>query len=586
MKMKKILLKKSLLQSVLSVNILVVFIVLAGGTFGTAQQKRDLGGGRYEVAKYLGNGNQVITTGKQVKGMWEGPVEIRYEDPDGNWTGTEKVPMEEGLRHGKSVMTYPNKPPEEVCYRRGKKVDPIFCEEEEEEKSAAVNLQDNSAYSILSDKYPWFTFALEAFGFGPDYVQAYLDTLELIFYSQEITEEEFDDHYEAVIEELEQTAYDSIILLNTEYALHLGIDLIYSHEFRLATLHSYMESDGNTFESVQSVYPNYLLMLNAGGITNDDFKAFCEEYDSIMVTYDPIALDDPGLVDSLDQRMYRTLDIISNAEEDSESLSQTLKNAIISDELLEISDLQQVFLSRYGSHSIYTTPAEVADIVLFTFLEKFLDGDLIKAAVYEAFSIHKGIVTLATVITDFSATLSSTSVSLYGNVIEDGGGEVTSRGIAWATFYNPGTGDQILPEGAGTGEFTSTLSGLAEGVTYYARAFAINSAGTAYGNCISFVAGSSTWVEEIENPSQDLAIYPNPASDHITLSFTADNPGGMIFTMFDMSGKLVFQRELGSTVQGENLIQIDISALKNGIYTCQLESENHKRMMQKLSINR
>ncbi|MFN2127881.1 MAG: T9SS type A sorting domain-containing protein, partial [Anaerolineales bacterium] len=262
------------------------------------------------------------------------------------------------------------------------------------------------------------------------------------------------------------------------------------------------------------------------------------------------------------------------------------KNAIISDELFKISDLQQLFLSRQGSHSMYTTPAEVADLVMFTFLEKFMEGYLIKASVYEAFTLNKGIVTLPTVITEFSAALSATSVSLYGNVLEDGGGEITSRGIAWATFYNPTTGDQVLAAGAGTGEFTTTLSGLTEGETYYARSFAINSAGTAYGNCISFVAASSSGMEKIENPNRELAIYPNPASDQITLSFTASDPEGMVFTIFDMSGKIVLQHELRQTMQGENMLHIDVTALKNGIYTCQLEGVKHQRVRQKLLVNR
>ena len=586
--MKKLLFRKTFLQSVLSVNVLAVFIIVAGGTFGTAQQKRDLGGGRWEVAKFLGNGKQVITTGKQVKGMWEGPVEIVYQNEDGNWTGTEKVNMKEGLRHGLSVKTQPGKTPEEVCYQYGKRVDKEKCEEEEEEgdKSAPVGTLDNSAYSIFSYEVPWYAFALEAFGFAPDYVKDYLDTLELLFYQQEIPEEEFDSHYEATIEELEETAYDSIIAFNSEFSFHIGIDLIYGHEFRLATLYSHMEGDGNTFEAVKSIYPNYLLMLNMGDVTDDDFKAFCRTYDSIMTSFDPIALDDPGLVDSLDQRMYRTLDMISSSGEDSESLSAALKTAIITDEPFTIGDLQAQFSSPVESHTVAATPAEVADIVLITFLEKFLHGDLIKAAVKEAFTINKGIVTLATVVTDFSAALSSTSVSLYGNVIADGGGEVTSRGMAWAEFYNPSIEDQVVEAGSGTGEFTSTIAALTEGETYYARAYATNNAGTAYGNCISFVAGSSSSVAQIENITQELTLYPNPASDHISLSFFADHPEGMVFTVFDAGGKLVLQYELESVGQGENVLQVNISALKNGFYTCRLEGEKNRYLIVKLMINR
>ena len=41
-------------------------------------------------------------------------------------------------------------------------------------------------------------------------------------------------------------------------------------------------------------------------------------------------------------------------------------------------------------------------------------------------------------------------------------------------------------DGSGTGTFTSSITGLTAGTTYYVRAYATNSAGTGYGNDISF----------------------------------------------------------------------------------------------------
>jgi uncharacterized protein (TIGR02145 family) len=81
-----------------------------------------------------------------------------------------------------------------------------------------------------------------------------------------------------------------------------------------------------------------------------------------------------------------------------------------------------------------------------------------------------------------------------GNITNDGGSTITSRGICWAISSNPTTADNSSVNGSGTGSFTSNLSGLTGGTTYYVRAYAINSAGTAYGNEVSFTTTSSSGV--------------------------------------------------------------------------------------------
>jgi len=65
-------------------------------------------------------------------------------------------------------------------------------------------------------------------------------------------------------------------------------------------------------------------------------------------------------------------------------------------------------------------------------------------------------------------------------VLEDGGAEVTARGLCLSTKGEPTVFDQIISVGSGIGLFTGTMSGLAEGPTYYIRAYATNSTGTAY----------------------------------------------------------------------------------------------------------
>jgi hypothetical protein len=93
---------------------------------------------------------------------------------------------------------------------------------------------------------------------------------------------------------------------------------------------------------------------------------------------------------------------------------------------------------------------------------------------------------LATITTSPITSISFTSAKSGGNVTNDGGSTVTSRGICWGTSPNPTTANSFVTNGTGTGVFTSNLTGLTPNTTYYVRAFAINSGGTVYGNQYSF----------------------------------------------------------------------------------------------------
>jgi len=95
-------------------------------------------------------------------------------------------------------------------------------------------------------------------------------------------------------------------------------------------------------------------------------------------------------------------------------------------------------------------------------------------------------VTVPTVSTATTANITQTTAQSGGNVTNDGGATVTARGVCWGTNQNPTTSNSHSTDGTGTGSFTSNITGLSPNTTYYVRAYAINSAGTAYGNQVSF----------------------------------------------------------------------------------------------------
>ena len=92
--------------------------------------------------------------------------------------------------------------------------------------------------------------------------------------------------------------------------------------------------------------------------------------------------------------------------------------------------------------------------------------------------------------------IKATTATCGGNVTSDGNSTVTARGICWSTSPNPTIEkDNKINNGSGTGSFTSYMSGLKDGTTYYVRAYATNEKGTTYGEEKSFTTWALTGTE-------------------------------------------------------------------------------------------
>ncbi len=99
----------------------------------------------------------------------------------------------------------------------------------------------------------------------------------------------------------------------------------------------------------------------------------------------------------------------------------------------------------------------------------------------------------ATVTTSEVTGITANSAVSGGIVTDDGGVEITVRGIVWGTTENPTVdeNDGMSTDGDGLDDFTSNLEDLLPATTYYVRAFATNITGTFYGEQFEFTTGVS-----------------------------------------------------------------------------------------------
>lgn len=125
---------------------------------------------------------------------------------------------------------------------------------------------------------------------------------------------------------------------------------------------------------------------------------------------------------------------------------------------------------------------------------------------------------LSTITTTTATSIGQNSAITGGNISSDGGASVTERGVCWSsTKATPTIADNTSSNGTGTGIFTSSMTGLTASTTYYYRAYATNSAGTAYGLTMSFLTNAIT-TPTISLTTSASSITQNTATSGGTIS--------------------------------------------------------------------
>jgi hypothetical protein len=161
------------------------------------------------------------------------------------------------------------------------------------------------------------------------------------------------------------------------------------------------------------------------------------------------------------------------------------------------------------------------------------------------------------------ADATEAGATLGGEVVDDGGREVTARGVVYGTAPDPVLeGGADLPAAtAGTGSFAVSADGLDEGTTYYARAYATNNLGTAYGAGVAFTTDTDVvFVDGLAFLSR--AILPGDAQ---VFRFTQSGPrifgystrgvAGLEARLFDQDATLLQTYAEGGEIDGSIVLE-------------------------------
>jgi uncharacterized protein (TIGR02145 family) len=149
--------------------------------------------------------------------------------------------------------------------------------------------------------------------------------------------------------------------------------------------------------------------------------------------------------------------------------------------------LLQIPLESIDSVRFYTIPPPTIQKIFQS------NGNILSIAVSDIDSITYTIpnsAALASISTQAVTVLSSSSAYSGGTITSDGGSTITQRGVCWSNSPNPTLANNFSVDGTGIGSYGSNLAPLQSATTYYVRAYAVNSEGTAYGNQLTFTTSN------------------------------------------------------------------------------------------------
>jgi surface protein len=151
------------------------------------------------------------------------------------------------------------------------------------------------------------------------------------------------------------------------------------------------------------------------------------------------------------------------------------------------------------------------------------DARAVLTSTYQWTIIDGGVSDQIVITTQEPTDIGITSATSGGNITDDVGSTIIARGVVWHTVAYPtiSVNTGITDDGTGTGIYSSSLTSLIPGNTYYIRAYATNGLGTEYGNSFQFIAQQELTITgsfTANNKEYDSKVSASMGTNNLSLS--------------------------------------------------------------------
>jgi uncharacterized protein (TIGR02145 family) len=163
---------------------------------------------------------------------------------------------------------------------------------------------------------------------------------------------------------------------------------------------------------------------------------------------------------------------------------------------------------------------------------------------------------LPTVTTANVTRITHSTAKSGGSISNATATDILARGVCWSTNAEPTINDSKTNEEPGIGAFTSNLTELASGTTYFVRAYATNDAGTSYGNQIEFTTVEDGIVYDYQGNMYQTIVLNNK-------TWMAENLRAERYSNGDAIAKLLNNSAWANTTLGACVVYSHV--LGNGV---------------------